>query len=90
MVGWSFFQQYFYTYTFILNFVAESDCNDYPNIDNDHVRPIVIQNQEVETLCKSEGWTVIQSRGQFSSFPKDYFSKKTWVDYTAGFGTPGF
>jgi hypothetical protein len=46
-------------------------------------------NETVQTLCKSDGWTVIQSRGNFSAYPKDYFSNKTFKEYQAGFGTPG-
>jgi hypothetical protein len=38
--------------------------------------------------CTEDGWTVIQSRGQFNN-PKDYFSLKKWNDYVAGFGTIG-
>ena len=39
------------------------------------------------TYCLQDGWTVIQSRGQFGN-PPDYFNK-TWAEYQAGFGTPG-
>ena len=68
---------------------ATRDCSDYPNIDIDRIKPIVVQGREVETTCTSDGWTVIQSRGQFTWFPIDYFSRKTWVDYRTGFGAPG-
>ena len=44
--------------------------------------------QPVSTFCTNDGWTVIQSRGQFGN-PPDYFSKKLWSEYVAGFGTPG-
>ena len=37
--------------------------------------------------CLHDGWTVIQSRGQFGN-PSDYFNK-TWTEFQAGFGTPG-
>jgi hypothetical protein len=66
-----------------------ADCSDYPKTDTDEVKFILINNILVKTLCKSDGWTVIQSRGQFPSFPKDYFSTKTWKEYQVGFGKPG-
>ena len=37
--------------------------------------------------CLQEGWTVIQSRGEFGN-PADFF-KKIWHEYEKGFGTPG-
>ena len=37
--------------------------------------------------CLDDGWTVIQSRGQFGN-PKDYFLRK-WDAYVKGFGEPG-
>lgn len=37
--------------------------------------------------CLKEGWTVIQSRGQFGN-PINYFHRG-WNDYVVGFGTPG-
>ena len=40
-----------------------------------------------EVLCDSEGWTIIQSRGQFGN-PEDYFFRN-WENYTAGFGIAG-
>ena len=42
----------------------------------------------VKTYCTGDGWTVIQSRGQFGN-PKDYFSIKKWEEYKNGFGEPG-
>ena len=70
--------------------IAEAhDCGDYPYMDQDRVKPILVHYREVPTLCKWNGWTVIQSRGQFSWFPKDYFSTKLWEDYRIGFGVPG-
>jgi hypothetical protein len=67
-----------------------ADCSDSPSTGTDQIKNIVINNQTVNTLCKSDGWTVIQSRGQFPAYPKDYFSNKTWKEYQVGFGTPGF
>ncbi len=52
------------------------------------VKTIYIKDQPVQTYCTDEGWTVIQSRGQFNN-PKDFFSSKLWNDYKLGFGTPG-
>lgn len=37
--------------------------------------------------CLEDGWTVIQSRGQFGN-PVDHFYRM-WDDYVAGFGVPG-
>ena len=44
-------------------------------------------NLYTSAYCLEDGWTVIQSRGQFGN-PADYFNK-TWAEYKAGFGTPG-
>jgi hypothetical protein len=52
------------------------------------VKTIYINDQPVKTFCTEDGWTVIQSRGQFG-YPKDFFSSKLWSEYEAGFGTPG-
>ena len=41
----------------------------------------------IEVHCLDEGWTVIQSRGQFGN-PTDYFYRG-WDEYKQGFGTPG-
>jgi hypothetical protein len=71
-----------------MNILAH-DCGDYPDIDIDRVKPILIHYHEIPTLCKWNGWTVIQSREQFSWFDKGYFSDKTWEDYRIGFGAPG-
>ena len=69
--------------------IEAHDCGDYPDMDQDRIKPILVHYREVPTLCKWNGWTVIQSRGQFSWFPKDYFSTKLWEDYRIGFGVPG-
>jgi hypothetical protein len=65
------------------------DCSDFPSTGTDQVMTLAINIHKVKTLCKSDGWTVIQSRGNFSTYPKDYFSNKTFKEYQAGFGTPG-
>ena len=44
-------------------------------------------NYKVRAQCLEDGFTVIQSRGQFGN-PKDYFLK-IWDDYVKGFGEPG-
>ena len=41
----------------------------------------------VKVQCDQQGYTVIQSRGQFGN-PKDYFSGN-WSKYKIGFGEPG-
>ena len=52
------------------------------------VYPIQVDIQTiVDAYCLKEGWTVIQSRGQFGN-PIDYFYK-TWAEYKDGFGKPG-
>lgn len=38
-------------------------------------------------LAATGQWILIQRRGQFGN-PKDFFSKKLWVDYEQGFGDP--
>ena len=45
------------------------------------------KENKVSVACMEEGWTVIQSRGQFGN-PQDYFFKG-WTDYVDGFGVPG-
>ena len=42
---------------------------------------------EFSAYCAADGWTVIQSRGQFGN-PQDYFHKN-WDAYESGFGGPG-
>ena len=52
------------------------------------VYPIQVDIQTiVNTYCLEEGWTVIQSRGQYGN-PSDYFFK-TSAEYKDGFGKPG-
>ena len=40
-----------------------------------------------KAFCEVDGWTVIQSRGQYGN-AQDYFYKN-WNDYKEGFGVPG-
>ena len=42
---------------------------------------------ETSAYCDSDGWTVIQSRGQFGN-PQDYFVRNL-DEYESGFGEPG-
>lgn len=44
-------------------------------------------HHKFDAHCLEDGWTVIQSRGQFGN-PKDYFLRK-WDAYVKGFGEPG-
>ena len=52
------------------------------------VYPIQVDIQTiVDAYCLEEGWTVIQSRGQYGN-PIDFFYK-TWSEYKSNFGKPG-
>ena len=78
------------------SFVLDSriiDCSDlyarpgyYPGVKPLGMNP---ENKSVavHVACDAEGWTVIQSRGQFGS-PVDYFLRG-WDEYVQGFGEPG-
>jgi len=46
-----------------------------------------INNSPVVLNCRSGGWTVIQSRGQFGN-PPDFFYRP-WSTYKNPFGTAG-
>ena len=49
------------------------------------VYPIKVdKNTTAYTYCMDEGWTVIQSRGDFGN-PVNYFARD-WAEYKAGFG----
>ena len=48
---------------------------------------LTVTNMEFPVYCTEDGWTVIQSRGQFGN-PIDYFFRG-WDEYEKGFGTPG-
>jgi hypothetical protein len=75
---------------YILEITAK-DCEDYQVIDDNFVEGIYkirIGGSVLEVFCTADGFTVIQSRGQFN-FSKDFFSSKTWEDYQHGFGELG-
>ena len=42
----------------------------------------------IHVNCMEDGWTVLQSQGQFPGYPK-YFFNRGWKDYVNGFGIPG-
>ena len=77
---------------FIINIFISVDCQDYLE-QSSNSEPTVISVGDAlnsgKAFCPGDGWTVIQSRGQFGN-PQDYFSVKTWEDYKNGFGEPGF
>ena len=55
---------------------------------NPGIYTIQVDLQTMENVyCMADGWTVIQSRGQYGN-GEDYFYN-TWAEYKAGFGTPG-
>ena len=70
----------------------KGDCEENKPMGFTGVTTISLENEDeaeaVNTFCTDDGWTVIQSRGQFN-FPKDFFSEKLWNDYKRGFGVPG-
>ena len=45
------------------------------------------EETQFEAYCLEEGWTVVQSRGQFDN-PPDFFLK-VWQEYVEGFGALG-
>ena len=71
--------------------IAYQDCEDIRNeLGSDYragVHTIYLNLIPVKVYCDSDGWTVIQSRGQFGN-PQSYFYRN-WVDYLKPFGTPG-
>ena len=74
---------------FIISF-SVTDCYDVK--ENGFNLPGIYEleidsSTKVKAFCDVQGYTVIQSRGQFGN-PKDYFNKN-WNDYKMGFGEPG-
>jgi hypothetical protein len=69
-----------------------SDCADLMNsfggdVSGPHEITPINGGQAVDVLCDSEGWTVIQSRGNYSN-PANYFLQE-WTLYEEGFGLAG-
>ena len=75
---WFFLKQFVEIYT---------DCSDVNPPSNGVFLITGGGDTPFEAACTSEGWTAIQSRGQFGN-PVDYFYRG-WDDYVEGFGTPG-
>ena len=70
------------------NFLDCYELNLKRGIYSNGVQAIQVDPQTlVDAYCLEDGWTVIQSRGQYGN-PKDFFYKN-WESYKAGFGTPG-
>ncbi len=62
------------------------DCSDSPpGVTIIGLSPI--STKKVPVYCAEDGWTVIQSRGQFGN-PVDYFYRG-FSSYEEGFGVPG-
>ncbi len=73
-----------------LNLVSVENCKDIfkaclpsGNVYDIRIRPGVT----AKVFCVDDGWTVIQSRGQFGN-PVDYFHRN-FTSYQDGFGVPG-
>ena len=63
------------------------DCSDSPNPQDGTFLLTDFNGGTFQTACDSDGWTVIQSRGQFGN-PQDYFFRN-YAEYEKGFGEPG-
>ena len=64
------------------------DCSDVKQSFGDAYQAGVYElDNEKGVYCDPDGWTVIQSRGQFGN-PVDFFYRD-WAEYLRGFGTPG-
>ena len=65
------------------------DCEEIMETEGENyeagIKPILINNQTVQVYCDEDGFTTIQSRGQFGN-PVDYFYR-FWDDYLNPFGT---
>ncbi len=68
-----------------------TDCSEVMALKGNNyqagVYAISINGIRVEVYCDSDGYTTIQSRGDFGN-PQDYFFR-TWSEYLEPFGTPG-
>ena len=47
----------------------------------------IAESRMVQMKCDPDGWTVIQSRGQFGNLPRYFFRSRE--AYQDGFGEPG-
>ena len=80
-----------YVHIFNVDFIIlVADCYDVYKAKKSLPGIYTLQPDSHHTFnahCLQDGWTVIQSRGQFGN-PKDYFLRK-WDAYVKGFGEPG-
>ena len=73
--------------------VPVSDCSEYSQLSGytPGVKTMQVTNNSTKlytAMCSEDGWTAIQSRGQFGN-PADYF-QRDWNEYVQGFGVPGW
>ncbi len=72
--------------------VTAKDCNELKAAQGGSFRAgvnkVKIGSAEVDVACDANGWTVIQSRGQFAGNPQTLF-EKDWAGYKAPFGEAG-
>ncbi len=68
-----------------------NDCAEIKAMEGHLYKPgpkhIHIKGIDVQVECDDDGYTVIQSRGQFGN-DENYFYRN-WTDYLSPFGTPG-
>ena len=64
--------------------MISADCSA---VNNDGNYWAYVNKTKMELRCRSGGWTVIQSRGQYGN-PPDFFYK-TWSEYKNPFGILG-
>ena len=67
-------------------------CGDIQSVKADYAAGLyqirtTQSKPRISVFCTGDGWTVIQSRGQFGN-PIEYFYRD-WDDYVSPFGTPG-
>ena len=68
------------------NILVISDCYDL-YIAHEPVGIYSLNDISMPLKCLSDGWTIIQHRGQYGN-PKDMFARN-FSDYMAGFGNSG-
>ena len=73
------------------NISPAHDCGEIMALEgNDYtagVKTIIIMDKTVQVYCDHDGYTTIQSRGQFG-YPMNYFYRN-WDEYLGPFGKPG-